>query len=87
MLTLFGIVVSSLGRVGKIDIITFSESVQYVFPYLLGALAPMAGTADMTHRQEYAAFLDGGEDPRSQVDRDHQKLLGVLLQFVFRRPG
>ena len=68
--TLNGIVIGPRNRVGEIDVITFGESVQHVFPYLLGALAPVVGLTEMTHSQEYAAFFDGGEDPRDQVDRD-----------------
>jgi hypothetical protein len=59
---------------GEIYIITFGKSVQYVFPYLLGALAPVAEWSEMRQSQEYPACLDGGEDLRSQVDWDYQKI-------------
>ena len=85
--TLCDIAVRPLGRVGEIYIITFGKSVQHVFPYLLGALAPVAGLTDMTHSQEYAACLDGGEDPWSQVDRDYQEIPRILLHFAFRGLG
>ena len=73
-LTLCDIVESPCRRVGEIYIITFGKSVQHVFPYLLGAITPVAGITEMTQCQEYAACLDGGENPWSQVDRDYHEI-------------